>query len=140
MLGSVLVSYVSYSFTNCNLTEHSYVHVQYHSIYVHVPVLHGSLKFCVLHMKMFGDAAPPIDWDTAGHYTRKAISVLYLSHAGTVLQEEQIVDVLRGEYPAGFVETGCQVQNFLLISKLVEYFMTAARFFSHLYASIDPQG
>jgi hypothetical protein len=59
---------------------------------------------------MFGDAAPPIEWDSAREYTRDAISVFYLSHAGTVLREDQIVEVLRGEYPTGYVETGCNVR------------------------------
>lgn len=61
-------------------------------------------------VQMFGDSAPPIDWDTAGEYTRKNISVFYLSHAGTVLREDQIVDVLKGGFPNGYVETGCQAR------------------------------
>jgi hypothetical protein len=63
------------------------------------------------HVQMFGEGVPPIEWDTAGEYKRKAVSVFYLSHAGTVLREEQIVDVLKGEYPTGYVETGCQVHT-----------------------------
>lgn len=73
------------------------------------PVAQNAMLACSL--QMFGDSAPPIDWDKAGEYTRKDISVFYLSHAGTVLREEQIVDVLKGEFPTGYVETGCQVSG-----------------------------
>lgn len=65
---------------------------------------------------MFGSSAPPIDWDTAREYTREKIAVFYLSHAGTVLREEQIVDVLKGEFPSGYVETGCQVHICYLLA------------------------
>lgn len=78
---------------------------------------------------MFGESAPPIDWDTAGEYIRKDISVFYLSHAGTVLREEQIVDVLKGEFPTGYVETGCQVHICLLVFLLHTFVFVFVSFF-----------
>jgi hypothetical protein len=71
-----------------------------------------SCKSCesVCRVQMFGETAPPIEWDKAGEYSRESISVFYLSHAGTPLKEEQIVDMLKGEYPTGYVENGVQVR------------------------------
>lgn len=48
---------------------------------------------------MFGPGVPPLEWDSAGEYSRQRVRLVYLSHAGSPLQQEQLVQALHGEWP-----------------------------------------
>ncbi|KAF5838388.1 hypothetical protein DUNSADRAFT_2924 [Dunaliella salina] len=52
---------------------------------------------------MFGEDAPPLEWDTERAYSRDRVLLLYLSNTGKPLSQGQLTEALRyGTWPADF--------------------------------------
>lgn len=52
-------------------------------------------------LQMFGDDAPPLSWDSAREYSRRAVELYYLANAGKQLTNEQLVQAMAGRWPKG---------------------------------------
>jgi len=56
--------------------------------------------------QMFGEDAPPLEWDERGEYKRHTVELYYLADCAKPMQEDHIIQVLMGQTPEGFVDDG----------------------------------
>eukprot|EP00798_Chlamydomonas_sp_ICE-L_P019966 gene19966-26676_t len=55
---------------------------------------------------MFADDAPPLEFDTRKEYSRQRVEVYYLSYAGKVLNNDQLLQAMQGRWPEDFTDSG----------------------------------
>ena len=56
--------------------------------------------------QMFGEEAPPLEWDEKKEYTRDRVELYYLANCGKAMMEDHIIEAFMGRSPEGFVDDG----------------------------------
>lgn len=75
-------------------------------------------------LQVFAPEAGALPWDDVNEYTRDRVDIYFCSRAGGILKEKQVLDVVQGNYPTGFVEQEPQVRTSVDTLAQCRYAMT----------------